>query len=163
MSEQNSMLATIYENWGKYQEHLVKAVAPLAAEQLALSSAPHLRSAGSLAAHIVGTRAGWFNDLMGEGGADIVALIGWGRPGTGVPGSAAVLAAGLEATWRMMQDALARWTPADMEYIYTGTRRGQAYSLSRNWVIWHLIEHDLHHGGELSVTLGMHHIAAIDI
>jgi hypothetical protein len=30
-------------------------------------------------------------------------------------------------------------------------------------VIWHLIEHDLHHGGELSFSLGMHNLAAPDI
>jgi uncharacterized damage-inducible protein DinB len=30
-------------------------------------------------------------------------------------------------------------------------------------VVWHLIEHDLHHGGELSLTLGMHGVAAPDI
>jgi hypothetical protein len=30
-------------------------------------------------------------------------------------------------------------------------------------MIWHLIEHDLHHGGELSFTLGMHRLTAIPI
>jgi hypothetical protein len=28
--------------------------------------------------------------------------------------------------------------------------KGWGYELSRQWVIWHVIEHDLHHGGELS-------------
>jgi uncharacterized damage-inducible protein DinB len=162
MPAQDSTLATIYDNWGKYQAHLVKAVAPLTAEKLALSSAPHLRSAGSFATHIVGTRVGWFHGLMGEGGADIAALYARIKPGEALQ-SAAELVAGLEATWQMMQEALGRWTPADMEYIFTGTRRGKAYSLTRSWVIWHLIEHDLHHGGELSLTLGMHNIPAIDI
>jgi uncharacterized damage-inducible protein DinB len=27
-------------------------------------------------------------------------------------------------------------------------------------VVWHVMEHDLHHGGELSLTLGMHGMAA---
>ena len=163
MSEQNSTLAVIYQNWGGYQALLVKAIAPLSAEQLNLSSAPHLRSVGSLAAHIVGARAGWFNGLMGEGGPEIVALMGWGRAGTPIPASAAELVGGLEATWRMIESALGRWTSADMEHVFTGVRNGQAYSLARNWVIWHLIEHDLHHGGELSLTLGMHGIAALDL
>jgi hypothetical protein len=33
----------------------------------------------------------------------------------------------------------------------------------RKWVIWHLLEHDLHHGGELSFVLGMHGLAAPDL
>jgi hypothetical protein len=28
--------------------------------------------------------------------------------------------------------------------------------LSRAFILYHLMEHDLHHGGELSLTLGMH-------
>jgi uncharacterized damage-inducible protein DinB len=28
--------------------------------------------------------------------------------------------------------------------------------VSRSWVIYHVMEHDLHHGGELSLTLGIH-------
>ena len=67
------------------------------------------------------------------------------------------------STWRMIESALGRWTSADMEYVFNGVRNGQSYSLARNWVIWHLIEHDLHHGGELSLTLGMHNIPAIDL
>lgn len=163
MAEQNSTLAEIYKNWGAYQALLVKAVAPLTAEQLALSSAPHLRSVSSLAAHIIGTRAGWFNRLMGEGGPEVVALVGWGRVGTAAPTSAAELVAGLETTWQMIVAALARWTTADMEHVFTGERNGEAYTIARQWVIWHLIEHDLHHGGELSLTLGIHNLPAIDI
>jgi len=30
-------------------------------------------------------------------------------------------------------------------------------------VIWHLIEHDLHHGGEIALTLGLHGLAAPDL
>jgi len=50
-----------------------------------------------------------------------------------------------------------------MEEVFSGIRNGEAYALSRQWVIWHLIEHDLYHGGELSLTLGMHNIPALDL
>jgi hypothetical protein len=30
-------------------------------------------------------------------------------------------------------------------------------------VVWHLIEHDLHHGGEVSLILGMHGLGAPDL
>jgi len=35
--------------------------------------------------------------------------------------------------------------------------------VSRQCIFWHVIEHDLHHGGELSFSLGMHGSAAVDI
>ncbi|MGB8347951.1 MAG: hypothetical protein WCD86_23930, partial [Ktedonobacteraceae bacterium] len=45
-----------YQGWDVYQEHLVKAIEPLTAEQLALKISPNLRSIGLLAKHIVRAR-----------------------------------------------------------------------------------------------------------
>ncbi|MBV8694236.1 MAG: DinB family protein [Chloroflexi bacterium] len=162
MAEDHTSLATIYKGWDVYQQHLVQAIAPLSLEQLALHAAPHLRSVGMIAAHIVSARVGWFHMVMGEGSTDLAPLAIWQRANEAVR-SASELVNGLERSWQMMQDALARWSTADLEYIFQGTWQGQEYSFSRQWIIWHVIEHDLHHGGELSFSLGMHNIAAIDI
>ncbi len=127
-----------------------------------LRAAPHLRSIGENAAHIIGTRVGWFHMLMGEGDAAIAPMDDWDQANAPAR-SAAELVTGLEATWQMIQNALARWTPEDLDYIFRGERWGEPYELSRQWVIWHVIEHDLHHGGELSFTLGTHNLAAPDL
>ncbi len=58
-----------------------------------------------------------------------------------------------------MADSLARWTPADLDAAFA-TRHGER---TRQWVIWHVIEHDIHHGGELSLTLGAHGVNAPDL
>ncbi len=70
-----------YRGWEIYQGHLVKAIAPLTAEQLELKIAPNLRSIGLLAKHIVRTRAGWLYTMMGEGGPDIAAIAQWKHDG----------------------------------------------------------------------------------
>jgi uncharacterized damage-inducible protein DinB len=62
-----------------------------------------------------------------------------------------------------MRDALAGFTPEYMEETFERERRGQTHTLMRGWVVWHVIEHDLHHGGELGYSLGMHGLAAPDI
>ncbi len=162
MSEQQTNIFTFYKGWDGYQGLLTKAIAPLSAEQLTLRTAPHLRSIGEDSAHIIATRVGWFHGLMGEGDAEVAQMDDWDQPNA-TTRSAVELVTGLEATWQMIQRALNRWTPADLEYIFEGTRNGRAYRFSRQWVIWHVIEHDLHHGGEISFTLGMYNIAAIDI
>ncbi|MGB8347950.1 MAG: DinB family protein [Ktedonobacteraceae bacterium] len=99
--------------------------------------------------------------MMGEGGPDIAAIAQWEHDGD-VP-STAELVRGLEVTFQAWQEGLQRWTPEDMEYIYRGERWGRSYELTRQWVIWHVIEHDLHHGGELSFSLGAHGLAGLDI
>ncbi|MDQ6662353.1 MAG: DinB family protein [Chloroflexota bacterium] len=161
MAEQQINLFTLYKGWDVYQDLLTKAIAPLSPDQLALRAVPHLRSIGENTAHIIGTRVGWFHMLMGEGDAAIAPLDEWDQPNASVR-SAAELVTGLEATWHMIQNALAHWTSADLDYIFQGTRDGKAYRFSRQWVIWHVIEHDLHHGGEISFMLGMHNLAAVE-
>jgi uncharacterized damage-inducible protein DinB len=71
--------------------------------------------------------------------------------------SAAELIAGLNATWQMMANALTSFTQASLDdVIEHTTRSGEARRFTRQWVIWHVIEHDLHDGGELSLLLGTH-------
>jgi uncharacterized damage-inducible protein DinB len=160
---QDPTLATIYENWKHYQDLLAQAIAPLTDEQLALRAAPNLRSIGENAAHIISCRAGWFHHVLGEGGEEIVAFDPWDARDAPARG-ADELVHGLEATWQFMADRFARWTPADMQQTFPDEGPdGVTYEVSRAWVIWHLIEHDLHHGGEISLTLGMHGLQAIDI
>jgi uncharacterized damage-inducible protein DinB len=73
------------------------------------------------------------------------------------------LVSGLQTTWGYIRDAVTRWPPDHMAAPFTRTRNDQTYTYTRQWVIWHLIEHDLHHGGEISLTLGMHGLAAPDL
>ena len=162
MTENHASLAHFYEGWDVYQQQITGTIAPLTPEQLALRAAPHLRSIGEIATHMIAVRARWFHSLMGEGGADISPIEAWDRKDMPAR-SAAELVHGFETTWLVIQEALARWVPADLEYVFSGTRGGEPYAFSRQWVIWHVIEHDLHHGGELSFSLGMHGLAAIDI
>ena len=162
MSEKPENLTMFYKGWETYQDLLIKAIAPLSEEQLTLRAAPHLRSIGELLTHMIATRVGWFHHMMGEGGEDIAPLREWGRPDKPWR-STAELVNGLERTLQFIQECLSRWTPADLEYVFKGTWQGEEYALSRQWVIWHVIEHDHHHGGEVSLTLGMHDLPAPDL
>jgi len=162
MTEHPTSLADLYKGWDTYQQLLLAALTPLSDEQLELRAAPQLRTIRELVAHIIGARARWWSELMGEGGAEGAACNGWDRAGAPVRG-VAELVSGLETTGRAIQETLQRWTSADLEYVFHGTRRGEEYSLTRQWVIWHVIEHDLHHGGELSFLLGMHGLSGLDI
>jgi uncharacterized damage-inducible protein DinB len=156
MTEDNFTLTMFYKQWKEYQDHIKEAVAPLSAEQLALRAAPGLRSIGENAEHIIGCRAGWFTYTLGEeGNAEVKAIAAWEEKGAPAR-SAADLVQGLDATWQLMADCLARWSPADMEQTFPDDWEGTIVHLSRAWVVWHVLEHDLHHGGELSLTLGMH-------
>src|SRR2546428_13466933 len=120
MTENLTTLAPLYKGWDAYQQLLTKAIAQLSPEQLALRAAPHLRSIGMIAAHVIGARARWFHRLMGEGDADIHLLGNWDRPEAPARG-AAELVDGLEASWQLIQNSLAPWTLADLDKAFEGT------------------------------------------
>jgi uncharacterized damage-inducible protein DinB len=40
---------------------------------------------------------------------------------------------------------------------------GERPRRTRQWIIWHLVEHDVHHGGEISFSLGMHGVTGLDL
>lgn len=160
MADESFTLTTFYAQWKNYQEHIKASVAPLTAEQLTLRAAPGLRSVGENTLHIIGCRAGWFTYVLKEDvGEEVKAMTAWDERGA-APRTAAELVKGLDVTWSMMADRLARWSDADMRETFQDDWDGEIVQLSRAWIVWHVMEHDLHHGGEVSLTLGMHGIPA---
>lgn len=153
-------LTPFYRGWEEYQRLLIAALAPLTPEQLALAVAPGQRPIWLIAAHIIGTRVAWFR-RMGEGAA-VAEYDPWDMDGA-PPRTAAELITGLEATWAMISDCLDRWTPAMLDEAFRRERPDGVVMRTRQWIIWHVIEHDLHHGGEISLTLGTNGLAAPDL
>jgi len=78
MAEDNFTLTTFYTSWKAFQDEIKRAIAPLTAEQLALHATPDLRSIGENVLHIVGCRAFWFAEFLGEdGGEGMQVYVGW--------------------------------------------------------------------------------------
>jgi uncharacterized damage-inducible protein DinB len=162
MAVDQALIPSIFEGWHTYQTVLIQALRPLHSGQLALRAAPHLRSIGEIATHVIGARARWFYQLMGEGGDDFARMAKWDR--RGMPQrSAEELVTGLAMTWKGMQAAITRWTSEDWQQTYPGEDDNEPKVITRQWVIWHLIEHDLHHSGEISLTLGMHGVEGLNL
>lgn len=163
MSDANITLALLTEGWQAYQGELSNVLALLSQEQLALRTAPHLRSIEELARHIIAVRAGWFHFQLGQGDEAFSEIAAWMEPGYPTR-SASELVNGLAVTWQVMQEALARYTPTNLqEIVYDEDEEGNKIPLTRGWVVWHVMQHDLYHGGEMGYTLGMHGLQAPNI
>ena len=163
MSQQTqSTLDVIYENWRGYQEKLITCLAPLTAEQLRLQPAARMWPLGQIVQHIISVRAGWFSGTLQDDDEVMSAYMLWGQRDS-PDRSAAELARGLADTWAFIEARLQRWTPADCAQTFPDEWDGQIYQVSRSWVIYHVLEHDLHHGGEVSLILGMHGLPGLDL
>jgi uncharacterized damage-inducible protein DinB len=159
-------LASIYDGWAKHQSGLLKVLGPLDNAQLALRPSPDHWAIWQLASNMCGGRAYWFHDVLGEGPdhvRDMFRVASTTVPGLPLtdagweddenhPRNAADLVRAFERTWGLMQDCLQRWTPDDLETILPA-RAGRHPTVTRGWVIWHMIEHELRHGTEIAVIL----------
>ena len=61
----------------------------------------------------------------------------------------------------MIDECLSRWTLDDLATGFS--REGYEGTSTRAWVIWHLIEHEGHHGGEISLILGSNGLPGLDM
>ena len=172
-----SPLKTFADGWENYQALLVGALRDLTPDQVALRPAPGLWAVWQLAGHMAGSRSYWFHDILGEGDQAVRDMFrvssttvpdlpledaGW-EDDEEHPRSAEELVDGLSRTWAMIDDCLERWSRDDLAEEFSRQRRSGTQTFTREWVIWHLIEHDLHHGGEISLILGSHGIPALDL
>jgi uncharacterized damage-inducible protein DinB len=162
MRDDRQLVTRIFSGWQAYQEVLLQALRSLQEEQLGLRARKQLRSVGEIAQHMIGARARWFYMLMGEGGEEFAALGTWDRPGE-PERNVAELIHGLERTWQGMHTAIAGWSAEQWQQTWPGEDESEPEIITRAWVIWHLIEHDLHHGGEISITLGAHEIPGLEL
>lgn len=175
MSAPAAILQTFYTGWADHQRLVLAALRDLQPEQLALRTATHEWAIWQIASHIAGSRAYWFHDVLGEGDEAVRTMFrverttvpnlaledaGWEDDETR-PRSGSDIVDALEQTWTMIDECLQRWTPDDLAVGFP--RDGREGMSTRAWVIWHLIEHEGHHGGEISLILGTHGLPGLDL
>lgn len=174
MTRKMQSLAQIYNGWQGHQTSLVQAIAPLTAEQLRWRPAPSLNSAGELARHISLGRLTWFVRMAAPGSAELAAQIKtWEQDSDGnyhivesalpITEQAADLVHWLQATWQMIERTLTDWTVSDLAQTYRHKWNGDVYAVSRQWTIWRILTHDVHHGGQISLMLGMQGLTAFEL
>jgi uncharacterized damage-inducible protein DinB len=169
MAEQPSSLVTFYKlGWENHQQAVIETTASLSPEQLTLPVAAHYVSIGRLLAHMIDARISWFSAWMGEGTADLEPHH-WREVDGQAVYAASELIALFEQTWLVIAAALDRWGPDDLQQLITPPASHQIWLQeqglaeepphTRQWIIWHVLEHEVHHGGELSLALGTHGVA----
>lgn len=156
-------LLTVYDGWDGYQISLVRAIAPLSPEHLAWRPAPHLRSVGEIAAHISLGRVDWFQRMDAPGSTELASRGAALGSVDAIAENPAELVRWLDATWKMIENTLKGWTVNDLAKSYLHAYQGKTYAVSRQWTIWRIMAHDIHHGGELAVMLGAQGVAVPEL
>lgn len=162
-----STIAPFYEGWYLTNDALIRALAPLSAEQLALPVGSPTWPVWASAAHLAGARVFWLCHVFGEPGAETTPFtdptgFGW-EDDLAHPRSADELVGALASTWKIAERCLAIWTPETLGQEARRTRGTEVRIHTRQSVLMRLITHDAYHCGEISLTLGSNGLGAIDL
>jgi uncharacterized damage-inducible protein DinB len=162
-------IAPFYAGWHVYNARIIEVVRDLTAEELAIRHGANEWPIWATVAHTAGVRVYWLCGVLGEPGAettpfpDAVTGYGW-EDDLETPRSATELVGALETTWRIVAGCLDRWTVAMLADVITRTGMdGREQRHSRQSVVMRMLSHDAYHAGELSQTLGIHHLPQIDL
>lgn len=167
-------LMSVYEGWDGYNQSLVQALSPLTREQLTWRPSPRHRSVGEIVRHICMGRLRWFWRMGAPGSDELVKRIKhWETDSDGnqeiieealeIAEETAELLPWLAATWLMVYQTLTSWEVSDLQKVCRYKMDGQVYALSHQWTIWRIMAHDIHHGGELSLMLGLQGIDTFEL
>jgi uncharacterized damage-inducible protein DinB len=166
-------LSQVYEGWDGYQTSLVRAIAPLTSAQLQWKPALDRRAIGELVRHISLGRINWFSRMPAPGIEEAMARVPeWFTDRDGVrhivetavgADDARQLVEWLELTWKPVQRVLDEWTIDDLSKSYRHRFRGVDYAVSRQWTIWRIMAHDIHHGGMIAMLLALQGIEAFEL
>jgi uncharacterized damage-inducible protein DinB len=138
-------VAQMFAHWEEVRAGLLATIDRFEEHELAFVALPGGWPAGEVMLHIAEVEDIWLHSVVrGELGE-----IGyWLRDYHTKAAIRDVLARARERTQRFLDSV----TLTDLDNRYTG-RDGAAYPL--RWIIWHVLEHEVHHRGELSMTLGL--------
>lgn len=165
MNSDSTPLSTVFNGWDSYHTSIVHAIQPLTREQITWRPAPHLRSVGEVASHLALGRIEWFARMPAPGSIELaqkaaVAAVNaaTNRQNAALAENRELMIEWLEASWQMIAITLNQWTVKDLARTYQHPYQGHIFEVSYQWTIWRILTHDIHHGGELALMLGMQNI-----
>ena len=144
----------MFGHWPEVREGLVQTLDKLTDEQLDFTPREGLWSLGTVVCHIASAEDGWFRYVVARELAD------W-------PGYTTEDYPTVEAVKDLLAEVHARTEAylasldvADLDRII---KTPWGSSLSLRWIVWHVLEHEIHHRGEVSLMLGLLGLEGLDV
>jgi uncharacterized damage-inducible protein DinB len=150
----------LFGHWDAVRQGLLQALDQLTNEQLQFTPRPELRTIGAVACHIASAENGWFGHCVwretAEWPADFseaeyasVAAINdlLGRVHDRTKAYLAAIPADAPSPAGVDQAIVLPWGP----------------QVPLRWVVWHVLEHEIHHRGEIYLMLGLLGMEAPDV
>jgi uncharacterized damage-inducible protein DinB len=140
--------------WPLVREGLFQALDQLTDEQLSFTPREGLWPLGQIACHIAEAEEGWFRHIVtGE-------LNDWPKYRPEDHASVTAVKALLEEVHGRTIAYLDALDEAGLDRVIEASWGGK---FSLRWIVWHVLEHEVHHRGEIFLLLGLLGMEAPDI
>jgi len=138
-------LSEMFSHWGQVRADLIKTLDTFQTAELAYVPFEGSWSVGQIALHIADCEDNWLHGVVG---AEIQPWIFYDI--ADYPTHEEIKRLLGKARERTV-NLLAKFTLEDFDRRY---ELPQGQTLPLGWIIWHVLEHEIHHRGELSFILG---------
>lgn len=145
--------ADLYPYWRLARRDLTTALGQLNEKHLDFSPKPGMRSIGDVARHIIDAEAGWVNLVVLQKDEP------WPQyPPERLPSVQSILDE-MERVHAVTVDLL---QGHDLQWL-DETREIWEQSFTLRWVFWHILDHEIHHRGEIFLMMGLQGLEVPDI
>lgn len=157
-----------YAMWPEYARRLRDVVAAMTEEQLAIEPAPDRWPIWATVGHTACQRVFWLCDFAGEPGAETTPFPDAGHDCPGDDDlehvlTADALAEALDATFRIVERVLDRWTLDMLDEEIRRPDFGPDWVHTRGSVLQRVFSHDIWHCAELNETFRAAGLPQIDL
>jgi uncharacterized damage-inducible protein DinB len=144
----------LFGHWHEVREGLVQTLDKLTDEQLDFVPRKGLWSLGTVARHIADAEEGWFRYVVACERAD------W-------PHYSAQQYPTVKAVKDLLAEVHARTevylTSLNVADLDQTIKTPWGANLPLRWIVWHVLEHEIHHRGEISLMLGLLGMEGLDV
>ncbi|HUS84514.1 MAG TPA: DinB family protein [Anaerolineales bacterium] len=140
-------LTQLFDHWEQVRSGLLATMDEFSDDELSFIPFEPSWSVGQIMLHIAGAEEGWFRYVIGREYDE------W-PPGYSLADYPDVgsIKALLTEVYARTEAYLDTQTLADLERMIDAP---WGKSIPQSWIIWHVLEHEIHHRGELSLILGL--------
>jgi hypothetical protein len=157
-----------YDCWPRINATLRDAVAGLTPAQLETRATPEGWPLWAIVGHLACQRVFWLCDFAGEPGADATPFTNavYDCPGDddlehALDGPA--LAAALDSSFAIVERVLDTWTIDSLAEVLRRPEWDDSWVKQRGEVVQRVFAHDIYHGSEASIALGLLGLPALEL
>jgi uncharacterized damage-inducible protein DinB len=137
-------LYTLYPEWKTRTNKIIQSLSDRTPYELSFRHRSDMRTLGNLYRHIIAAESFWMEDIVAGRGNMYAEL-----DDEKYYNAKSIIDKCQEVRARTIE-IVKSFQPSDLKKTFTNSKKRQ---FTLEWILWHIIEHEIHHSGQISQML----------